>query len=136
MTLDRVPLSSGETESPETSFALLEHPLLGLSLQSVGVTTESGELCLGVLSSILSPRATLLGCAGQYHCRGGSSWYWLWLQMCCARVGSAFTAGWEQDSTSLALNRNLPLPGQAERVLPSMHVRGGNLAANISAMTI
>ena len=89
-----------------------------------------------VLSSALSPRATTLGCAGQYHRRGGSSWYWLWLQLCCARVGSAFTAGWEQDSTSLALNRNLPLPGHAECVLFSLHVRSKNLAADISAMTI
>lgn len=89
-----------------------------------------------VLSSILSPRAIILDCVGQYHCGGGSSWYWLWLQLCCGSVGCAFIAGWQQDSTSLALNRNLPLPGCAECVLLSLHVRGGNLAADISAMTI
>lgn len=53
----------------------------------------------------------------------------------CAVSGLALPS-WEQDSTSLALNIKLPLPGRAECVFLSLHVRGGNLAANISVMTI
>lgn len=54
----------------------------------------------------------------------------------CARFGPALSAGREQGSTSPTLHRNLPLPGRAGFVLLRLHVRGGNLAANVSMMTI
>ena len=48
-------------------------------------------------------------------------------EVCCARVGSAFTAGREWDSVSLTLLRNLSFPGYTGYVLLGLHVRGGNL---------
>jgi len=86
-----------------------------------------------VLFSALSPLGTVLSCAGEYCSRGGR--FWLWPQLCCARVGSAFTAGREWDSVSLTLLRNLSFPGYTGYVLLGLHVRGGNLAADISVVT-
>lgn len=86
-----------------------------------------------MLFSVLSPWAAVLSCVGEYCSKG--SRFWLWLQLCCARLDSAFTTCREQDSTSLTLFRNLSFPGHTGYVLLGLLVRGGNLAADVSVVT-
>lgn len=113
VTLGHVLLSSGKLRS-------LRLPLLwfilswGCNSSLLESPQELVSRFLVVLWWCLVPMCHCTCCAGQCHCRGGSSCYWLWLQLCSARFGSGFTPGWERNSPSQALNRNLPLPGHAE----------------------